>query len=106
MFRVHKRLARLKDAFAQVTLEHYVFTAMLVSVTDGWEPGVFETDPQGGEYYQVMAGVAFNGSEQQLLHDVLVVVRRAVDESPCVPADKARLLVAFDKIAPTIIAES
>ncbi len=90
--RAAQRASRLREWMAEVPTLPDGPTAILVTVTDDLPPGRIREEADTGKLYQVMVGLTPDATEDELFHEIVSAVARAIELAPLDTGDRARML--------------
>lgn len=102
MRRVRKKLQPLLDGFEATALEHPIYEAILVGITDDKGHEVFEEVKNDDGYFQVLAGCCGCGTDEQLAEDLFDILLRAVRQCPFARPDHEKFESLFARFRPLV----
>lgn len=100
MRRIRPGLQQVLNALWAVELQHPVFDAILIGVTDEHARGWYEEVPNSDGFFQVMAGCAPYTTDESLIDDVFQIIRSALILCPLAVPDRQALLEILDRNTP------
>ncbi len=103
MRRVRGKLQPLLDAFEAVEMTDPIHEAILVGVTDDQPSDFFDEVENNDGFFQVLAGVEFTGSDDELTQTVFDILRKASDACPFSNPDREAFDALFDRMRPTLL---
>lgn len=103
MRRVRERLQPLLNEFELVEMTDPIHEAILVGITDDQPADFFEEVTNNDGFFQVMAGVEFTGSDDELNESVFEILRKAATVCPFSRPDREAFDSLFDRMRPTVV---
>lgn len=95
MRRVRVKIQPLLDAFEATELDHPIHDAILVGITDDEGPEFFEEIKNNDGYFQIFAGCANHGVDDDLAREVFSILQRAVRVCPFATSDHDKFEALF-----------
>lgn len=103
MRRVRERLQPLLDAFESVEMTDPIHEAILVGITDDQPSSFFDEVENNDGFFQVLAGVEFSGSDDQLTEAVFEILQKASKACPFSRPDREAFDSLFDRMRPSVL---
>lgn len=103
MRRVREKLKPLLDAFEAVKMTDPIHEAILVGITDDQPASFFDEIENNDGFFQVLAGVEYNGSDDELAEQVFEILQRASKACPFSQPDRLVFDSLFDHMRPTVL---
>ncbi len=103
MRRIRVKLQPLLDEFESVEMQNPIHEAILVGLTDDQAPDFFEEVENNDGFFQVLAGVGFSDSDDELTEAVFERLRRASLACPFSRPDQEAFASLFDRMRPTVV---
>ena len=103
---VRARLQPLLDAFETVSMTDPIHEAILVGLTDERPAKFFEEVENDEGFFQVLAGVQFTGSDDELARSVFETLRKASVACPFSRPDREAFDALFDRMKRELLSPS
>ncbi|MEX1027928.1 MAG: hypothetical protein WD049_07970 [Candidatus Paceibacterota bacterium] len=100
---VRHRLQPLLDAFETVEMTDPIHEAILVGITDDQPPSFFDEVENNDGFFQVLAGIEYNGSDDALTEAVFEILRKASSACPFSRPDREAFESLFERMRPTVL---